>query len=368
MPSNNLSDWLILHHALGQSEQLCFKLLKHFKNPTTIVNQSSDALKQLGMKAQHIKRLHNVDPVNIQESLQWQAQPNHHIIPYDHPLYPKQLKQIYSSPLLLYIIGNPHLLNRSQISMVGSRNPSHYGREVAFEFAAALVQQGFTITSGMALGIDAASHQGALHAGGSTVAVLGSGLKQIYPRSNQPIADQIAETGAIVSEFPLNAAPTTKSFPRRNRIISGLSLGLVVVEASLRSGSLISARFALEQDREVFAVPGSIHNPLSKGCHHLIQQGAKPIEKIEDILSELIYSQNNVHFEVESQSQSRYREHLNRKMTKLLKCIDAEDTSVEKIINRSGFDAQTATAMLLNLELHGYIVSSSNGYRRTKNE
>jgi DNA processing protein len=366
MLSTDLHDWIRLHLALGQSEQCCHKLLDQFKTPTVIFQQSDNALKQCGLSLAQRHRLRQTYPQNVNKTMAWENNPQHHIIHYHHPHYPQRLKHIHAPPILLYIWGNPSLLGSAQIGMVGSRNPSHYGKEVAYAFAAALAQQQLTITSGMALGIDACSHRGVLQVQGHTIAVLGSGLNQLYPRAHESLAKEISLSGAVLSELPLDTPPRAPHFPKRNRIISGLSMGVVVVEASIRSGSLITARLALEQNREVFAVPGSIHNPLSKGCLHLIQQGAKAVEKIEDILSELFLSKMPARFILESTSKNRYCEHSDSIMNKLLDCVNDEDTSDEIIIKRSGFDAQTASSMLLNLELHGYIESSPNGYRRIK--
>ena len=194
--------------------------------------------------------------------------------------YPELLKQIADPPSILFVQGDVSLLAKWQIALVGSRNPSASGRDTAYEFSRYLAQDGITINSGLAMGIDAASHQGALAAGGKTIAVIGTGLDRVYPAKHRELAHEIASTGAIVSEFALGTSPRAENFPRRNRIISGLSLGTVVVEAAVKSGSLITARMAMEQGREVFAIPGSIHNPLARGCHQLIRQGAKLVENI----------------------------------------------------------------------------------------
>lgn len=366
MSYTDLSDWLHLHLALGQSQQLCHTLLQHFNHPATIINQTDQHLVQQGLNSKQIKRLRQNNNEIIQETIRWGKQPNQHIIHLKHEHYPEQLRQIYAPPILLYVSGNPALLNSPQIAIVGSRNPTHYGQEIGYDFSYQLAKQGLTVTSGMAIGIDTQCHHGALAATGRTIAVLGSGLNSIYPRSNMTLATTIKNRGALISEYPLGCPPKAHHFPQRNRIISGLSLGLVVVEASIRSGSLISARLALEQNREVFAIPGSIHNPLSKGCLRLLQQGAKPIEKIKDILDELILSNIESDFILDTQGQKQYRKHSDPNMNKILECVDDAGTCAEKITRRSGFHAKTVTSMLLKLELHGYIGSSPNGYRRIK--
>ncbi len=207
---------------------------------------------------------------------------------WDSAAYPALLASIPDPPLALFVEGDADVLALPQLAVVGSRNPTAHGRDTAVQFAAHLARSGLAITSGLALGIDAASHRGALQAGGRTVAVLGCGLDTIYPRENEPLAAAItAGGGALVADLPTGTAPLKQHFPRRNRIISGLSVGTLVVEAALRSGSLITARLAGEQGREVFAIPGSIHNPLARGCHRLIRQGAKLVEDADDIFVEL---------------------------------------------------------------------------------
>ncbi len=221
----------------------------------------------------------------VDEHLQWLASSKyHHIIRLGSPDYPKQLSEIPKPPEILFVSGSIEVLHQPQVAIVGSRNASPIGLETAYSFANELSKAGLVITSGMALGIDGAAHRGALEAHYPTIAVLGTGIDTIYPLRHTTLAEQITKQGAIISEFPLKTTPSPANFPRRNRIISGLSLGTLVVEASTKSGSLITARLAAEQGREVFAIPGSIHNPRAKGCHQLINQGAKLVENIEDIL------------------------------------------------------------------------------------
>lgn len=224
----------------------------------------------------------------VQKDLLWLEQPNNHLLTIDDAQYPDFLKAIHAPPPLLFVSGNPETLKNTQIGVVGSRNASRIGEDNTRAFVRYLVDQGLSITSGLALGIDGIAHQAALNAGGKTVAVVANGLDQVYPKRHLKLAQAIIDSGgAIISEFPIAIQPRPQHFPRRNRIISGLSQGVLVVEAALKSGSLITARYAMEQGREVFAIPGSIHNPLSKGCHALIKQGAALVESGEDILSEL---------------------------------------------------------------------------------
>jgi DNA processing protein len=247
--------------------------------------------------------------------------------------------------------------------MVGTRNPTPAGQETAQEFARHLAGVGLTITSGLALGIDAASHRGALAAGGYSVAVVGTGLDRVYPARHRELAHQIAEQGALVSEFSPGVPPLAANFPRRNRIISGLSVGTLVVEAARQSGSLITARLALEQGREVFAVPGSIHNPQARGCHQLLRQGAKLVETAQDVLEELgtlvsYVPQAAMQPDPDSDSLSE----LDADYQKVLKCIGHEPTSVDTVVERSGLTADAVCSMLLVLELQGFVAATNGGH------
>ncbi|MCE2980102.1 MAG: DNA-processing protein DprA [Betaproteobacteria bacterium] len=231
-------------------------------------------------------QLGGADP-RVALALGWLAEPGHHLLSLDDPAYPCLLQEIDDPPVLLYVAGRLDLLQRPALAMVGSRNPSALGAQTAEGFARGFSEAGLTVVSGLALGIDAAAHRGALGGAGSTVAVVGTGLDIVYPARNRDLAHRIALEGALVSEFPLGMTARADHFPRRNRILSGLALGCLVVEANLRSGSLITARLATEQGREVFAVPGSIHSPMARGCHLLIRQGAKLTESTADVIEEL---------------------------------------------------------------------------------
>lgn len=222
-----------------------------------------------------------------ERALAWAAQPGNYLLPLYDAAYPALLREIPDPPPLLYVRGHPAVLDLPQLALVGSRKPSADGRRAARAIAAELCTAGYHITSGLALGIDTASHQGALDRNGVTVAVLGSGLRQLYPMQNRALAEAIVERGALVSEFPLDTPPLPACFPQRNRVISGLAHGVLVVEAALRSGSLITARLAAEQGREVFAIPGSIHNPVAAGCHQLLRQGATLVAGVDDLFEEL---------------------------------------------------------------------------------
>ncbi len=298
---------------------------------------------------------------DVDRDLAWAAQPRRHILTLDDPHYPFLLKQIADPPPVLYVEGDPQALSEPQIAIVGSRHPTPAGRQIAAHFAQHLAKQGFIITSGLALGIDTAAHEGALKTG-RTLAVKGCGPDFIYPHQNRSLASKIIEKCAIVSEFWPGTPPHAKHFPKRNRIVSGLSLGTLVVEAALKSGSLITARLALEQDREVFAIPGSVHNPVARGCNYLIRQGAHLVESADDllaVLNPLLFEPQNIpicenpNFPLAPQDKN------------LLKCIGFELTLVDQIISYSGLDASLVCARLVELELSGYILAVPGGYVRS---
>lgn len=288
----------------------------------------------------------------------WLEQPGQQLITRLDPDYPELLRQA-DGPLLLHVRGDASLLASDQLAVVGSRKPTAAGRKAATDFAGQLAAAGLTITSGLALGIDACAHQGAL-ASGRTVAVLGSGLDQVYPLANRVLGDQIvAQGGALVSEFGLGVKPQTGHFPRRNRIISGLSLGTLVVEAALQSGSLITARLALAQNREVFALPGSIYNPLAEGCHWLIREGAVLVSEPGQVLEQLGWRQclpTRLHRGAEQAAEPDQQA--------LLECIGLERVDFETLLERSGLTFARLHQLLTELELAGYICSSEAGYER----
>ncbi|MBI5450416.1 MAG: DNA-protecting protein DprA [Gammaproteobacteria bacterium] len=304
----------------------------------------------------------------VERDLVWcDAASDRYIISLRDPAYPAQLREIHAPPPVLFITGHPAQLHRPQLAIVGSRNPTPTGRELAHEFAAQLARHGLAITSGLALGIDAASHHGALSAGGVTLAITGAGLDRIYPASHGELANSIAATGAVVSEFPVGTPPRAEHFPRRNRIISGLSLGILVVEAARRSGSLITARLALEQGREVFAIPGSIRNPLSSGCHALIRIGAKLVEECSDILEEIPFAAQHCALPETTRPADQVQRNLEGDPQKVLNSLGPEPIPVDVVITRSGLTAEKVSSILLMLELEQLVVlSPGGGYLRTK--
>ena len=310
---------------------------------------------------------------DVDQALAWQEQTDQHIITLFDPRYPQALKNTSSPPAILFVKGNVNCLNDPQLAIVGTRHPTPYGRENAIQFAKTMAEDGIIVTSGLAMGVDTAAHQGALFAG-QTIAVLGNGLNHIYPAQNYQLAQRIAENGAVISEFPLDMRVDRRTFPQRNRIISGMSLGTLVVEAAPRSGSLITAKQAMDQGREVFTIPGSIHSPQSKGCHELLRQGAKLVESAYDILIEIkpaLQSALN-HTDITKSHKntaattSVQAEPLDQDYQNLLLQIDFKPTPVDLIIAKSQLTASEVSSMLLVLELQNYIAAVPGGYARVK--
>lgn len=302
----------------------------------------------------------------------WLAQPGNSLLPLQSPAFPALLAQLPDAPVQLYVRGDPSVLELPCLAIVGSRNPTRGGARNAFEFARHLARAGFCIVSGLAEGIDSAAHEGALAAGGATAAFLGHGIDTIYPAANRGLALRVAAAGALVSEFPLGAPPRPWHFPARNRLISGSSLGTLVVEAARRSGSLITARLATEQGREVFAIPGSIHNALSRGCHELIRQGAKLVESADDILSELgplagHLMQNTPENQTSPAAQSPLPKR-DAEYGELLRALGHDPMSADEIAARSGLTIEQVSSMLLILELEGEVEALHGGQYVTLKE
>ena len=279
--------WVALHQTLGLGNAAFCQLLTKFGSPAAIYNASISQLREIIDEDTARKINAGIDIDAIAPTLDWLKKDNAHIVTLADANYPKLLLEISNPPAVLYAIGNLHWLNQPSIAVVGSRNATPQGEKNAEEFSASLCNSGLCVVSGMALGIDGAAHRGALKSNGATIAVVGTGLDIVYPARHRELAHKIAERGLIISEFPLGTPSKAQNFPRRNRLISGLSLGCLVVEANIDSGSLITARLATEQGRDVFAIPGSIHSPVTKGCHQLIKQGAKLVESTQDILEEI---------------------------------------------------------------------------------
>jgi len=365
---DTLSDWLALYHAPRVGPVTFLQLLDALQDPGAVLGASRGQLGQLGLAQQTIDALRQPDQAAIERDLEWNAGAGNRIITCHDPDYPALLLQTPDPPPLLYVHGDASLLAQPQLAMVGSRNPTASGRQTATDFARYLSAAGLIITSGLALGIDAASHQGALDAGNPTIAVMGTGLDRVYPARHRELAREIARHGALVSEFPIGTPPRAENFPRRNRIISGLSLGALIVEAALRSGSLISARYALEQGREVFAIPGSIHNPLARGCHHLIRQGAKLVETAQDVIDELgALAGACLQATAAPDTDSDQPPELDQEYSQLLDYMGFDATSVDILVEKAGLTPAEVSSMLLQLEMCGFIASSPGGiYNRLK--
>lgn len=292
----------------------------------------------------------------------WASKPSQHIIDQQSDDFPGLLRQISNPPERLFVAGNLDALHLPALAIVGSRNPTRQGRQNAYEFAKHLGRSGFCIVSGLATGIDTAAHEGALDGGAMTVAFLGHGIDRVYPPANEGLATRIIANGAVCSEFPLGSDPRREHFPQRNRLISGLSLGTLVVEAAKRSGSLISARLASEQGREIFAIPGSIHNPMSRGCHQLIRQGAKLVESAADIVSELGPLVEHLMQAPEEQASSKQdgrKPDADYEM--LIEAMGFDPATVDELADRSGLTIDHVSSMLLILELEGIIEAQAGG-------
>lgn len=363
---DDMLSWLILIRApmLGPVQQR--RLLESFNSPSNLLKADKPCLEAAGLKDETIKFLKNPDDKSLARDVNWLQKPDHFFISIIDERYPARLKEISAPPLGLFVDGKPEVLLTEQFGIVGSRNPTYGGKQTAQSFARLLVEQpGLTITSGLALGIDYCAHIGAMEANGPTIAVLGNGLDKIYPQRHKKAADQIRNNGALVSEFPTGTPPLPAHFPRRNRIISGMSLGILVVEAAMRSGSLITAKYAVEQGREVFAIPGSIKNPLSGGCHFLIKQGAKLVETLEDIIEELNLPNNLQSKSVPVGQSAKWKsEEYDEKYRQLIGYISYDPVSVDKLIELTGLTADTVSSMLSILEIQGIVTSSGGLYSK----
>lgn len=324
-------------------------LIEAFGSASSALTAPASAWRALGLSAASAEARRS-DEVRdgASAAMAWLERPAQHLLMWDSPGYPALLAEIDDPPPLLFVAGNPLLLERPQLAIIGSRRASRPALDTAAAFARCLAHAGFTITSGLALGIDGAAHRATLDAGGSTIGVLGTGLEKFYPQRHLSLSRTMIEQGsAVVSEFPLDATPQPANFPRRNRIISGLSLGVLVVEASLASGSLITARLAAEQGREVYAIPGSIHHPGAKGCHQLIRDGALLVESVEQILDSLRGWQNLPAAPVEKTSHP------------LLALLHAAPQTAEGLVRSSGQPMAHVLASLTELELEGRVCNEA---------
>ncbi len=415
---SELRDWLAFVHCHGVGPRTVYKLLQGFDSPEAILSASNGQLTNAGLSTQKIKALREVDQSEIDRDINWsEGSDDCHIIPYYSDLYPPMLRQIADPPLVLFVRGDLEVLHTPQLAIVGSRKPSNSAASHATSMAAQLSGYGLTITSGLAVGVDTCAHRGALQAQGLTIAVTATGLDRVYPAANQALAHEIVENGAIVSEFPIGTTPKPAYFPRRNRIISGLCFGTLVVEAALKSGTLTTAAHATEQSREVFAIPGSIDNPQSRGCHALIRNGATLVETIDDILVQLapllpstvgfdntaataakkektqsdtesaspepLATANSESTEQSGTTAGKSKQttvstkpdeknppsddaiqpdnNLSADMQKALDAFDYTPLSLDAIVETTGFDIVTVTNLAFDLELSGAIVKVAGG-------
>ncbi|OGT17330.1 MAG: DNA protecting protein DprA [Gallionellales bacterium RIFCSPHIGHO2_02_FULL_57_16] len=355
-----LHAWLALSLTKGLGGEGARRLLMEFGSPEAVFAASIGSLKSVVKADVAAEISKGIKKEDIAPALSWLEDGNNHIVTLADNDYPQSLLNIPDPPLLLYVKGRLDLLNRPALAIVGSRNATPQGIGNAEAFAKSLSDTGLSIISGMAHGIDAAAHRGALRGQGGSIAVVGTGLDKVYPAANRDLAHLLAQQGALVSEFPLGTPPLPANFPRRNRIISGMSAGCLVVEASLQSGSLITARLAIEQGRDVFAVPGSIHAPQSKGCHALLKQGAKLVESAQDILEEL-----GGLLVTPASTPAVETLEIQGSCGSLLDHIGFDPVDVDTLKTRSGLTIAELSAMLLTLELNGLINTIPGGlYQR----
>lgn len=356
----SLKAWLALSLIRGLGGEGARRLLLEFGSPEAIFSAPAKSLAQVVKREIAAEITLGIPDDSVAPAMAWLDDCNNHIVTLGDNDYPQSLLNIPDPPLLLYVKGGLDRLNITSVAVVGSRNATPQGIGNAEAFSRSLSDAGFCVISGMAHGIDAAAHRGALRGHGSSIAVVGTGLDKVYPAANRELAHMLAAQGAIVSEFPLGTPPLAANFPRRNRLISGMSLGCLVVEASLQSGSLITARLALEQGRDVFAIPGSIHAPQSKGCHALLKQGAKLVESAQDILEELdrpvkpLTSKDGIAL---PESASVY--------PALLDLMGHDPVGMEALNSRCNLTVSQLSAMLLVLEMEGHISALPGGlYQR----
>jgi len=355
--SAELGAWLRLTLIPGVAGDCQRQLLKAFGSPQAVFSAAPSALREVaGAEAAARLLAYDCDG-DVASALAWTAEPGNHVVTLADADYPRALLDSPDPPTVLYARGRLEFLNRPALAIVGSRSATPQGEANAEAFAAALTGVGLAVISGLALGIDAAAHRGALKAEGATIAVVGTGADRIYPSRNEVLAREIAKRGLLISEFPLGTPARAANFPRRNRIIAGLALGCLVVEAAERSGSLITARLAGEAGREVFAVPGSIHSPQAKGCHKLIRQGAKLVESAQDILEELRWSATS--------PKAPEGAPAGAEGASLLARMGHDPVDLDTLATRTGLTADGLLAMLLPLELEGRVAQLPGGrYQR----
>ena len=351
--------WLRLIRDRRWSRAQKHQLLKHLQCPITIYQTSDQALRTITGRFQ--KSDAGVSQANLDDDLRWLAKPGHVLLTQTNSAYPHLLAQIDDAPIALFAKGDIQYLSEPKVAVVGSRRPTPIGVKVVDRLAAEMASMGLVITSGMALGIDALAHQAALKVGQPTIAVMACGFDRVYPPRNRHLFESVSEHGLLLSEYPLGVAPTKYTFPQRNRIVSGLSLGVLIVEAAERSGTLITARLAAEQNREVMIVPGSSLSPQYQGSHRLLQQGAALVCCLDDILFCLKQPLSSVSKHHHSKTEKTDCQHSSDQSRSLLCHIGYESTSVDAIISASGLTAAEVCAMLLTLELDGAVATTIEG-------
>ena len=354
-PSDEALAWCALLRAPGIGCQTLNPLISDTGSASTLIQHPP-----VGLPAALRDYLNQPDWKGAEQDMRWLEQPQNHLLKITDQDYPSRLLEIANPPSMLFIHGDPELLCLPQLAIVGSRNPTSGGRRSAQEFAEHLATAGLVISSGLAIGIDAAAHQGALTADGLTLAVTGTGLDKVYPAQNRTLAHEIARQGVLISEFPTGTPPLPAHFPRRNRILAGLALGALVVEAALKSGSLITARLAAENGREIFAIPGSIHNPLARGCHALIRDGAKLVETGEHILEELA-GQLDLGPRPPAIDSASPDNALDPQHQRLLEALGFDPATTDELVARTGFPVSEVSSILLLLEMQGHVSSGPGG-------
>jgi len=354
----------VLARAPGVDAVTLQTIVTHFGSIDAVLSADTTSLRAAGLRPAAARAITTPDALQIERDLRAVERYALELLPAHEATYPARLREISAAPAILFVRGAANALTKPQLAIVGSRNPTANGRETARDFAHRLAQLGLGITSGLAFGIDAAAHEGALLAAGTTIAVCATGLDLTYPPQHAALVERIAASGALISEFPPGTPPLPHHFPQRNRLISGLARGVLVVEAARRSGSLATARCAGEQGRDVFAIPGSIHSPLSRGCHALIRQGAKLVENVDDILTEIEINQE---FHIlkpaftQPLSPSGNGPSLDNPGEILLDALGFEPTSVDTLIASTGLSSTSVASLLLALELEGRVASDGLG-------
>ena len=361
--------WLRLSRVPGLDTAAARSLLERLGGPRALSVATEAALASAGVAPAGIRAFADADEAALERDLRWLEITGHYLLTADDPRYPPQLAATAGAPPAIFVEGEPAVLSSPQLAIVGSRSATVAGRETAFEFAVRLSAAGLAITSGLAAGIDAAAHRGAIAAGGKTIAGGGTGLDQVYPAEHASLAAAIAAQGALVSEFSMGTPPLAANFPRRNRLLAGLARGVLVVEAAARSGSLITARLAGEQGRDVMAVPGSIHNAHARGCHRLIKDGAALVESVEDVLATIGFREPAAAPLATANTPAGARKsggELDSAEEMLLNALGFEPADLDRLVERTGFTAHSVASMLQMLELEGRIESLTGGrYSRT---